>query len=428
MPKKIFDILPPRRQSYTPEKSKQRKEPKKIVEEPVVRKSTTVPASKRFSWRIFIFCLLVILILAGFFVSSIFSGSEIELWLKIEDLKFKEQITVDSKANQSDLSLKIFSGQIFEEEKSTSQEFSPSGRVTKETKARGTIRVYNDYSTMAQPLVTTTRFVSTDGKLFKSLKREVIPGAVEKNGKLTPSSVDIEVEAAEGGAEYNINPSTFSIPGFAGTPKYTGFYGKSFSPMTGGFKGEIPQVNQRDLDQAKKFLVEKIKQESKESLQSKNSPDFILLDKALFQELLESKSSADVKSEVELFTYTVKIKSRWTGFKKTDIETFLQAAKDSRLPAEKVFKEGSLEIIYTPESVDLEAGKINLNLDVKAKIYSALDLDELKKNLGGKTINEVRIFLENQPQIAKIKIKVWPFWIKKMPTDVKEIKVKATID
>jgi len=101
-----------------------------------------------------------------------------------------------------------------------------------EYKATGIITIYNTYSSSPQTLVKTTRFVSEGGKLFRTTKTIVVPGADASSGKIVPGSTTVEVIASEPGNEYNIGPSTFSIPGFKGTPKYLAFYGESFSAFT----------------------------------------------------------------------------------------------------------------------------------------------------------------------------------------------------
>ena len=110
-------------------------------------------------------------------------------------------------------------GEVLEAEKEVSQNFTAHGKKLKSTKAHGTMRIYNNYSTAAQTLVATTRFISNEGKLFRTKERVVIPGGYYEGGKLAAGFIDIEVIADQPGEDYNIDPSTFSIPGFVGTSK-----------------------------------------------------------------------------------------------------------------------------------------------------------------------------------------------------------------
>ena len=102
------------------------------------------------------------------------------------------------------------------------------------TKASGIITVFNEYSSDSQRLVASTRFLSSSGKIFRAIEDIYIPGAQLNDDEIIPSSIDVEVVANYLGAEYNIGPSDFTIPGFKGTVKYAGFYGKSNTAMNGG--------------------------------------------------------------------------------------------------------------------------------------------------------------------------------------------------
>ena len=88
----------------------------------------------------------------------------------------------------------------------------------------------------------------------------------------------------------------------------------------------------------------------------------------------------------------------------------------------------SLKTNYLPETINLKTGKIILSLKAEAKIYSDINQADLKKNLGGKSLAEAKIFLENQPQITKTQVRFWPFWVKKVPEDADKIEIKLRVD
>jgi len=413
MAQKIFDILPP----------KETRKEKEIKEEKPEFK-ISLPSPKKKS----LFYVPLILILA--FLSCYFtlSKAEIEIWPESEVLTFETKLTIDKTAENVDFSNKVIPGKIFEAEKTITEEFSSSGTVLKEKKAEGIIRVYNDYSTSPQVLLATTRFVSADGKLFRTPTKITIPGGHYENGKFVPGYLDAQVKADQPGPEYNIGPSTFSIPGFAGTARYTKFYGKSFQAMTGGLKEEESQVTQEDLDQAQKTLEEKALQNCKVALKEKISPEFILLEEILDSEIIETFSLAKPKEELEKFSFQVKAKSQALVFKSEDVENFARDFILSQIPESKKIYQESLKINYLPETSDLKLGKIILSLNMEAKIYSDIDQINLKKGLEGKSLAEAKLFLEDQPQITQVLVKFWPFWVKKVPEDIEKIEIKLNIE
>jgi len=426
MPKKIFDIIPPGEIEPISGKLDLKKEP------PKHKKDRS--KLKRIFLKGLIFCLVfLILILSSFYI---FSKAEIEIWPETEILNLETTVTIDLGVEQADFEAGIIPGKIFEDQKSISEEFFTSGKMLKEEKARGIIRIYNASSTSSRTIVP-SRFVSADGKLFWSVKKIVIPGATYEKGKLVPGEIDVEVQAAEPGEDYNIEPSTFALPALSGSALYTTIYGRSFSPMTGGFKGEVSQLTQEDFDKAENTLAEKLRKESKNFLKAILPTDFILLDEAVSQEIGESSSSVEVGAEAESFSLQFEISSKGIGFKKPDIEGFaknfinLNISEDYNAaeprPAKKI-QEESLEINYLLESLDIESGKIVLNLEIKAKIYSDIDLTELKKALLGKSLKETEVFLENLEPATKVEIKSWPFLKKRIPENIEKVKIKLNLD
>lgn len=402
MPKKIFDILPP----VFPEKkispSSKKKKYLKIKGKALV--------------------IFSILISAGIFSYFIFKEARIEIWPMSEVLTFKKEIIIDSTLKESNLALWIkdatIPGKFLEEKKDIFQQFSSSGTKIIKEKSEGIIRVYNNYHESVS-LVANTRFLTADGKLFYSKNKIYIPAG---------SFIDTKVEAAEFGPDYNIKPSTFSIPGLVGYPSYTAIYGKSFSAMTGGFLNEVSQVTKDDLEEAKNILTEKLKKEGKESLENNIGDDYILLEKAIVQEVTEASSLVPVGSEVEKFTFQLEIKSKAIVFKKENLENFVKGFIINQIENSKKIHEESLKINYFLQSVDLETGKIVLSLEFSAKIYSDIDIFSIKKVISGKSLKETQIILENHPQIVKVQVKLWPFWVKKVPYSEGKIKINLKVD
>jgi len=424
MNKKIFDILPPK-----PPTTFREERPK-----PPLEKNISSPLFVKKKWYQVIFALFIF-ILAGIFCYFTLSKAEIEIWPESDFSTFKTKITGDATVEETDPALWVKSGvipvKIFEAEKTITEEFPSSGKILKEKKAEGIIRVYNNYSTSPQVLVATTRFVSADGKLFRSIEKVTIPGGKYEEGKFVPGYLDIKVRAAEPGVEYNIGPTTFSIPGFAGTALYTKFYGKSFVSMKGGEIKEVPQVTQKDLDQTKEILTKKAKEECEATLKDKISSDaslFALLKEALETRILETTPLAQAGQDLEKFTFQVKAQSKALVFKPKDIENFAIDFISSQIPPEKRVLVESLKTNYSSGNINFSPGKITLSLEMTAKIFSDIDEISLKKGLVGKSLTETNIFLKNLPQITKAKVRLWPFWVKKIPEDLRKIEIKLNIE
>jgi hypothetical protein len=429
MQKKVVDIISPKRKEirYSSLGPKEKEGRKPRIKRPKFR----VPLSST-SKKALVFG-LPILILAGIFCYFTLSKANFEIWPESETLTLKTKLTVDKEVEESDFLAKVIPGKVFEKEKTITEKFPSSGKVLKEGKAEGILRVYNEYSTYSQVLIKRTRFVSTEGKLFRTPTRVTIPGGHYEKGKLIPGEIDIKVVADEAGPEYNIGPSTFSIPGFAGTDRYTKFYAKSFQPMTGGFIEEVPQITKEDLETAKNILTKKAREESEKAFKNELrgeeiSSEFNFLERAIETEIVETFSLAKAGEEAEDFNFQVKTKSKTLLFKKTELENFAKEFINSQITEGKKLYEKSLKIDFKPETIDLNSGKIILSLEISAKIYSDIDIPNLKNALKGKSLPETKILFENQPEITKVEIEFWPFWVRKVPKDLDKINFNLRVD
>ncbi len=436
MPQKVIDILPPN--SVSEEKISEKvsipkserktfgflrgKKEEKIKKEKEIKKRKPFP-------KTFLISFLVIIVGGLAIFSYFFSfGAKIIIWPKQDSLNPQIEVTVNKETKDINIFAKTIPGYLFQEEKSISQEFSATGKTVRETKAEGTIKVYNNYSTTSQVIIANTRFISADGKIFRSLERVVIPGGTYEKGKLQPASIDVKVRADKAGEEYNIGSSTFSIPGFAGTPKYTGFYGKSSESMKGGFKGEASQVTEQDINNAKNTLTQKLFEETRKNLKEKISPEFVFSEDLIQDKVLET-GCPSVGAFQNTFVCQIKGNSGAILFKKADLENFGKETILFQKSPEKKLNEKSLNITYTSlEKKDLDLGKYTLNLNISAKVFNEINEQELKGNITGKTSAQVSEFLSTQSQIERTEIKLLPFWAKSTPADKDKIRIELKID
>jgi len=106
-------------------------------------------------------------------------------------------------------------------------------------------------------------------------------------------------------------------------------------------------------------------------------------------------------------------------------------AKDyvnSQIPGDKKLAEDSLEIDFSIKNLSLKLGKVDLSLEISVTLYSDFELDQLKQNVLGKSLLETKIFLENQPEVNRSKIELWPFWVKSVPEDSNKVNLKLRVD
>lgn len=412
MAKKIIDIQP------KPKKEEKEFFVKTQFQEKEIKKIKAF--SKK---RLFIFIFFIFLLAFPLF-SFNFAKVKIKIWPEIESLNFKIEATLSKEAQTLNFEKKILPAKIFEIEEEFSDEFLASGKVKKEEKAQGVVRIFNN-SNNDQVLVANTRLQAPVEKFkipleknenpwFRTLERVVVPA----NGY-----VDVKVIADAPGEKYNIEPSTFSIPGLLGTPQYTLIHGKSTEAMKGGGIKEVAQVIKEDIEKAEKELTTRVENEIIEILRKKVPNEFEFSKDILKVEILEKKPLSLVGEEKEKFTFRMKIKAKTLAFQKKDLEDLIEKEISVQASSNKEILKDTLKYEWKTEEADFSLEKSALLIDVSVNTYPKIDPKTLKEGLVKLSLEEAKTFLEHQTEIKKVRIEVFPFWLRKLPGKNEKIEV-----
>ena len=418
--KKIRDILPPRHvvKEVPAEKEKKSGSP---------RRQHRPPGFK----RVF-FTTSFLILLAGvsgvLALHFIFARAEVSIWPNTREVSVEERISASLEGGAQDLAATMIPALTIEEGKEITRLFAATGKAQEAKKAQGTIRVFNGFSTFPQKLVANTRFLSQEGKLFRSQAVVVVPAGHMEAGKLVAGFLDIEVQAAEAGEEYNIGSSHFSLPGLFGNPAYTLIYGESSLPMAGGLKEEITVVTESDLTLARDALVEELRQDVRESLQARVAGDMVLLQEAITLEVEEASSPIKPGARLDSFNFSAKVEGFGITFSKTDIDKAIQAKIAQGIKeAEKLAKD---TILISYEHVEMNTSSQVLSFDAKALalVYQEVDPEEIKAHLAGTKREDAATILSKNSALDKAEILFFPPWRTSFPKDPGNVHVKLVID
>lgn len=408
-----------------PQKEKTFSEPLPIEPEKPEKKEKFKFFTRKFFIRFFIVAGLVGLFFVGYFVLP---RAQVVITPKREKVQFESEILADKKINSVNSEESTIPGQYFELEKTESREFPTTGERDVLEKAKGRIIVYNQYSSSPQSLVKTTRFRSTDNKIFRLTSTVTIPGAIVEEGKIIASSKEVEVEADEAGPAYNIGPSDFTIPGFEGTPKYAAFYGKSTDAMAGGAKGKMKVATESDIKGATDILVLELKTKTQKEFQEKVPNNLKLLEGAQRLEVVQSSSSLKANQPGEKVTIIAKVKASGLAFKEEDAIFLLQSTVNEKISKGKTLLLSTVKIDYIVSVFKPSDGLVDLLCKVAADAVWNFDEQKIKSNLAGKNEEEVKRYLSSLPEIELAKVIFWPFWVNKVPSNKNRIKVINKVD
>ena len=398
--KKIFDITPPlKRTNNLLGASKI----VKVKNKPIQKSKPKKPWPVR-----------IVLIGAGALLIAVFCylfikpEAEIEIWPVKETKVFQTQF--------------LATGELMTQTQLSSQDFAATGKAVKAEKAEGIVKIYNNYS-LPQTLVQNTRLWCFEGnelREFKTTEKAVIPSQAQ---------LDVKVSASLAGAEYNINPCTFSVPGLKGSPRYTAVYGKSALPMTGGIKTETTVISQEDLDKAEQVVIEKALADSVVSLKNSISPqDYVLLEDAVEVKMIEVQPLFVVGQTVDNFTFQATAQAQALVFKKAQAQDFAEDYVRSQLAQGEELVNNSLVLNYSLATVNLAKHEMVLDLGISAATYRALDESLIKENVKNIRLNDVASSLKKFPEIDRAQVRIRPFWRSIVPDDPSKIEIKLNLD
>jgi hypothetical protein len=384
------------------------------------------PAGSKWS-KLFISFIIIALIVAGLVSYLVLPNAEISITPKTETIAFDLLVIGSKDISRIDETLNQIPLQEVEVTKTKSRVFATTGEKEINEKARGYITIYNEYSSSPQTLVATTRFESSDGKVFRIPKSVTVPGAKIEEGKIIASTLKVEAVADQPGEDYNIGPSNFTIPGFKGTPKFAGFYGKSTDSMTGGYVGKVKIVLAKDLEKAESTLVRELKKEVKQALEGQIPTDLRIIEDGLKEEIVKISSNFEEGDKTDKFTLEVEASMRALLFKEEDLKNLVDLNLISRVSENKSPLKETQKITWDKPVIDWSKGEVSFSLNIEEDVAWQIDIQSLKENLAGQSEVEVRKYLADQPEIEKAKVSFWPFWVKKMPSQEKKIKVNIEL-
>lgn len=295
-------------------------------------------------------------------------------------------------------------------------------------KASGNITVYNNYSSQPQTLVKNTRFQTASGLIFRIPNAITIPG---KSGN-TVGSVDTLVYADQPGADYNIQSTDFTIPGFkSDASRYKGFYAKSKGAISGGYVGVSASISDKTRQDTISSLDSTLTSELKEGATTQKPDTFVMYDNGIkisFVPLPDQTSSSSASS----ITLNESASLRGIIFNRQELANYIasQAGNQLNMPEGDVEIPNLDSLKFTLESgAATSSSKITFNLTGTAQIVSYVDEGQLKIDLAGKPKSQISSIIKNSyPNIDKIEVVIRPFWQSTIPTDISSIVVNKIIN
>ena len=367
--------------------------------------------AKRRPGRFIVWALGIIVVCAGAVagVSMVYAGASVSATPRTQDLTASTTILAQISAPVGTLAFTRLSAT---EWATTTVPATGTKRVSRT--ARGIVVLSSTYSA-SQRLIANTRLAAPDGKIYRLASSVDLPA----NG-----TVEAQINAESPGESYNRSGSaTFTLPGFAGDPRFEKFSAKSQGAITGGFVGDEPAVADADLAAAKAELKAKLDGGTERQLTENLPATAVALPGTLamvYGDIVQT-ASADKK------TATLSQSATASGAT-VDIRAFASALAQklvSDYKGEAVdFKDAGSLSVSVASTTKADDDQIILRVAGNTTLVWQFDPNKLKEAMLGKDKGQFQTIVQSfAPAIKSATATVRPFWIKDFPSDPEKIKV-----
>ncbi|MBU6490585.1 hypothetical protein KGQ25_00255 [Patescibacteria group bacterium] len=369
----------------------------------------------RLPYTTLVVVLLIIAISAG--ALFYFSGAKVEITPNSVSAAVQNSFTASQ--NAGNLPFEIVTAQ-----KIATQSVEGSGTKEMHSFASGTVTIYNTQK-KAQRLITNTRFATTAGLIFRIHSSVVVPAATDPT---KPGNITVSVYADQAGSSYNIGPSSFTIPGLAGTPQATMVYARSSGSMTGGASGNVPIINTATETQTRAALITALTPDLAASIEAQIPAGYLLLPGAAtttYQELTPTPSKTTGMVDVrEQGTITAVVFPNAALAK-----TIASSIAGLGYQGEPLILASTSDLRMVPGSgqmPDSRTTSFSFTLAGTASLVYDVDTARIAAAVSGKTRPAAEVALTNLPEVKRAVITLRPFWRQTFPQDPSSISVVVT--
>ncbi|MEK7184026.1 MAG: hypothetical protein AAB701_00705 [Patescibacteria group bacterium] len=341
------------------------------------------------------------------------------LSLQSEPFQEKAEVVISNSIQVSDASQGQIPGQRVETQVSKSGSFPTTGKKDVGSKASGTMTISNR---LGEPVALTsgTRF-EQDGLVVVSTESVTVGAAtvaLDAQGNVTvkPGNASVPIEASASGDQYNLAPGNWIIASLtsAQRDKVTAANQAAFS---GGLTKTVQIMTAEDIDAAKALLIQQSTEELLATLQQE-SQALTILKEGVAVEIVESSSDKQPNDETDSFNLTATVRARALGFVASEYRAMIVERVKLTVPTGKQLVVASDDAIDSSiVSVDVGQGQLKVAGRLHTRTVSAINQEELVKQITGKTVTEAQQQLSAQEGVLSANVTIRPSLRATLPTE-----------
>lgn len=279
----------------------------------------------------------------------------------------------------------------------------------------GTVRITNTNS-QPQPLVKTTRLLTSDGRLYRISEQVTVPAK---------GTVDVKAYADESGPNFDFaKTEKFIIPGLSDSMQKL-VYAESVTPFAGGERN-VRVFGQEDADASEKVLREVILEEAKKTLRA-NVNDPLLSEATYRTEVVSKNTSAMIGDETDAYLMSMKLSVTAVFYAKQELNASIQSAVEAAVPeGRKLATAGTpMNLSFEIKNVDISSEDADIEVTAEALTKRTSPEGSFDKlDILGEPIADAERIIERAEGVEDVEIIVRPKWIRRLPTQKDRVTIK----
>ncbi len=292
--------------------------------------------------------------------------------------------------------------------------FTPKNTTTTAGAATGGSVTLTNTSAEPQPLIATTRLLSTTNVLYRMRSSATVPA----NG-----SVTVDVYPDKPGADSNLSPTDFIIPGL-GADRQKEVFGKSTSNLSGTGERKVGIITDEDFKAASAGFAESIKEQAttmaKQKFNNPSATGYVVQ--------FTSDSTSKVGDQVDSFVMKGRATVALADFKVEDINRVAADMLNKKIvDNSEVLQTAAAVPTITFESYDSAKGTLSLRITHTGTVNLDPNGATLQKTVFfGKSEDEVRRYVMSLDHVEGVEFKFKPLWNTTVPQVADHVKITLT--
>jgi hypothetical protein len=287
--------------------------------------------------------------------------------------------------------------------------------------AQGTITISNAQS-VAQNLITNTRFATPDGLIFRIHSAITIPA----EGASGPGAITATVFADQAGQNYNVGPTSFTVPGLKGDKSYTLVTANSSAAMSGGFSGTRPAVSATTDATHQATLQSELAKELQSQLKAKIPAGFVVVPGGSMTNYQTQPDTASSTNSVQISeTGTVEA----VAFPSQALAKAIAYKIAGTYSGEPIDLASVNTLTLAPDATSTDpasASTYSFQLSGNVMLIWQIDASKIAGAVAGKTRDSAQSILSGFPEVQSANLILRPFWSSTFPQDPSHIHVTVS--